>query len=366
MIFPTPNQTASSVSSQLAHSDTNEPTTSNQASAGTSIAELLRRKKQSVQPDLVDLPQDSPKANSDEESYDSNDESINSAEQLVDEIFNNEENQGDDDAHRNEEVAAVPVLFPQLAPIMWTMERVFNKQQELDEFLKQEGWVTRSTRVLNSAKKTLYRCDKMKRMGEQCQAEVYVLHKIIVDDDDDELPAGENVPNIEENAEENIEQNAKEISPNVEENAEENIEQNAEEIAQPGVQPIVEENQEIDDNMNIGRDVFELYRKNRQHNHDELKNLANPKVKEHVEKRIIELIKLKPQTIQFTLRDCEDIDADDQPTARQIRNIIDKYNKKTFGKDKITMRQLTEFVDKHNNKILSVLYNNTSSAGNGC
>lgn len=56
---------------------------------------------------------------------------------------------------------------------------------------------------------------------------------------------------------------------------------------------------------------------------------------------------MKPQTTQFTLRDCEDIDADDQPTARQIRNIIDKYNKKTFGKDKITMRQLTEFVDKH-------------------
>lgn len=166
-----------------------------------SIAELLRRRMNRSIQEPQSQSEDSAEDGSEKESDDNVSMSSQELEQRIDDVFDDEENRID---LQNEElVEGAPVLFPELPPIMWMKEKTFNNQQELNQFLSQEGWVTRSSCTLNSGIKTLYRCDKMKKRGLQCQAEVFVLHQIIVndDDDDDELPAGNNEANIEQNAE---------------------------------------------------------------------------------------------------------------------------------------------------------------------
>lgn len=317
-----------------------------------SIAELLRRKLDGSFHEQDDTMHNTNVSGNDPEYHSggdsNNDESMSSQEleQRIDDVFDEEDNRID--FVNDELVEEVPVLFPELAPIMWTKERTFNNRQEIDQFLIQEGWAYRSQCTLNSGVKTLYRCKKMKRQGEQCQAEVYILHKVIINDDD-ELQNDDNEPNFEENAEVIIEPIVGEvIQPAVQPEAGPNIEAVIEPAAQleagPNIEAVIAP---VEENNQIGMDVFELYRKNREHNHEELNNLAKPKVKEHVEKRIIQLVHLKPQTIIFELRDDENIEEDDQPTMRQVRNVIQTYKNRTFGKDNITMNILTEFVEQN-------------------
>lgn len=81
--------------------------------------------------------------------------------------------------------------------------------------------------------------------------------------------------------------------------------------------------------------IYNVYRKNRKHDHDQLPDIhkAKQKVKEEIEKLIIELNNdYPPQTIWYKLSTNENVADADLPTKRQVDNIVQKYKKKNTWK----------------------------------
>lgn len=217
-----------------------------------------------------------------------------------------------------------------MAPLTWDLDRTFKTQEELDLFLTGEDcWSVRNSTTLKSGHKRLYRCKKAKLDGPQCAAALYiVLHRQIIDD---ELDTEKTV------ADETVQENTI---------TEKNIDVNTD--AGPSVvapqsneqDPVVEKIDDFDTN------IYKVYRLNRMHNHEELKNQTTVKVKPHVRQSIIDLSKdFKPKTILYKLRDREDIAEEDQPTRRQVRAVIEVFKNQQYGTDPLTMRQLTDFVN---------------------
>lgn len=94
--------------------------------------------------------------------------------------------------------------------------------------------------------------------------------------------------------------------------------------------------------------MYELFRKKSQHNHDELVSKVK-KVPEVLKQKIISLYKSRklPKSIQYELRDDDNISPNEQPTIRQIRNVIEAFKYSQHGKAPITMNQLTKFTEKN-------------------
>lgn len=139
-------------------------------------------------------------------------------------------------------------IYPELQLARWEFERVFNTQEEVDNFLKQEDcWSYRSRDILSDGIKTLYRCIKVKRIGKQCSPQLYILHQIILVDDEMVEGDDQNDRNpqqiIEENAAQKEGGNAQ---PAIQENALENADENAQPINQENAienaQQVIEDN----------------------------------------------------------------------------------------------------------------------------
>lgn len=233
-----------------------------------------------------------------------------------------------------------------MAPLMWDLVQKLKSKKELDLFLTGENcWSVRTSCTLKSGHKRLYRCNKVTLEGPQCNAELCVLHQIIIDDyqltmtdepdTETDLPGTEIVagPSDQENTnEETIEEEIMAVNTGARPNA----------IAPQSNEqdPVVGE---IDE---LGTHIYKVYRLNRMHNHEELENQTATKVKPHVRQLIIDLSKdFKPKTIIYKLRDREDIAEEDQPSQRQVRAVIEEFKSELYGKDPLTMRQLTEFVN---------------------
>lgn len=170
---------------------------------------------------------------------------------------------------------------------VWNFEKEFNSEEEVSVFIKAENtWSLRSSQELSSGKKFTYRCNKVKRTGPQCNARLYV----------------QSVLKFDFNNGENAEIELK----------------------------------------------YQLYRKSSTHNHTVLGNKST-KVTGRIKDIIIDGFNnnKKPTAIAYQLRADITIPLNDQPTMRQIKNVIESYKKSVYGKDPITMRTLTEFVEQH-------------------
>lgn len=87
-----------------------------------------------------------------------------------------------------------------------------------------------------------------------------------------------------------------------------------------------------------------LYRKKALHTHQCLENKSS-KLTEETKQQIIEYYNdgKKPTAISFKFRG----KPGEQPSIHQIKNEIDKFKKKEYGKNPITMRQLQDFINQH-------------------
>lgn len=164
--------------------------------------------------------------------------------------------------------------------VRWKFEKSFDSHDMLTDFITNEKcWAKRSSMNLKSGLKTVYRCKLGTYKGGQCSAEIYVLKRI-------------------------------------------------------------DYRQAYSDD----KFVYELFRKMSSHNHSELQN-KTIKVTQAIKEKIISshLNRKYPKTIQYELQDDDNIPENEQPTIRQIRNIIDSFKSAEHGKNPITTNQLTEF-----------------------
>lgn len=317
-----------------------------------SIADILKQKRnQSDQVVSLAIPSTTHDVSSDDSDSESDsdvdtDDDSDALEEMVNNVVNQVENRGHDhhagDNNENEDAEDEPILhrFPELPPEMWQIDRVFNSLEEAETYLKNEGcWSFRSSYTTKSGHTTLYRCNKVPFKGKQCAAEIRITCEIELDSSSDS----------ESNEDEEIQeiQSAVPIATDIVEEQNEQPEQNQE---QQGTMPVVEPNAQgtqKNDGTTIGKEIFKVFRKNRQHNHEELKQIKK-KVKPEIAELVIQLNKhYKPKTIVFELRDRGDIEEEDIPSIRQVRNIIQNRQKMEYGSKPMTMRQLTEFVEKN-------------------
>lgn len=338
---------------------------SSQKNKTVSISDLLRRndiQRRNVSSNTRDSAPD--EISNIEDSDDNSSQASEEMDQMVVEIFNEVENHLVEVENQLPPVGQ-PVLYPELAPIMWELERVLNSKKEVNDFLQKENfWSFRSDFKLKSGLKTLYRCDKVTRKGEDCAAEIFILRKLLIDDNDLNLNDNPNDQNQEDVINQMAviphpeQQNeADQISGNPHPEQQNELQNEGDQVV---VNPHPEQQNEpqnegdqmvanpIEEIPLFGRYVYEVRRKNREHNHDELENKKKT-MKKEVEDLIIELYgnNNKPQTIIFKLRDMENIADEDQPSIREVRNAIDKFKKKSYGADPITMKQLTDFVNQN-------------------
>lgn len=183
----------------------------------------------------------------------------------------------------------------------YQLEAEFYTKEEWKQFLKLEGWATRTSAKLNKGKKITHRCNQMKSKGAQCAAGAYTLNRYVWI--------------------------AKPIENEVQENEDEAHE------------PVMEE-----------REVWQFYRNQFEHDHEGAQNQSK-KLTDEITKQIIDwhLLENTPLAICFNLRnDLERIPLDKQPTYKQVYNVIENYRSSSYSKGRITMRQLTEFVNEHN------------------
>lgn len=184
-------------------------------------------------------------------------------------------------------------------PIHFTFERKFKSKEEMDSFLRgEECWSVRSTQNLNKGVKTTYRCNLVKCKGEQCAAQVYTLHDNPLSSDsedasDDEYAKGQ---------------------------------------------------------ANV---IYSLYRNNKQHTHDKLKN-RSAKVSDVIKEKIIQMHQnnVFPKGISYRLMSDDTVPDDQVPSKRQIKNIIEQFkaNNESVSKNRpITMKDLCDFAEAHSN-----------------
>lgn len=95
-------------------------------------------------------------------------------------------------------------------------------------------------------------------------------------------------------------------------------------------------------------EVIYLYTSNCEHNHDQLPNKVK-KVSKKMKERIIDMHKekKKPMTISLRIGDDETVPDSEQPSKRQIYNVIESFKKKEFGSGPLTMGELTAFVNQY-------------------
>lgn len=92
-------------------------------------------------------------------------------------------------------------------------------------------------------------------------------------------------------------------------------------------------------------EYYEVFCNNLAHNHDRLAD-KSVRVAEYVKAKIIEAVEngKTPKQIAVKLRADGSIKRKDQPTMRQIRNVVQNYSAQQTGKEKITMKQLQDLV----------------------
>lgn len=168
----------------------------------------------------------------------------------------------------------------------WIMKHVFRTEDEVNEFLKRENWwSSRSSVQQSNGFKRLYRCNLVRSKTRQCDAEMYTLYTTVMGVNGEEAEM-----------------------------------------------------------------VYQIYVKNAAHTHDsdELK----PYTKLRVTEPIKEMIKkwyddqFSPSRIRFKLRDDENIPQMNQPTIRQIKNVIANYKIEKFGAQPLTMADLTKIMQE--------------------
>lgn len=275
---------------------------------------------------------------------DSDSDALEDMIQSVVEEAENPRNEPPADQNQAVDAQDEPMLYcyPELPPLMWKLDKVFHSREEKDMYLKKEDcWSYRTKYTTKSGVTTVYRCNKVPFVGEQCTAEVRVECEIDI---------------VSSGNESNEEPDLQQPEPNQEQQAALPVAEQNLPIQQP------EPNQEHQAEMPVGeqnveqaqanapeieKEVYKVFRINREHNHEELK-MTKKKIKPEIEKIILDLHKVyKPQSILFELRDREDIEKDDIPSLRQVRNVIEKFKQKEYGKKPITMRQLSTFVEQN-------------------
>lgn len=76
-------------------------------------------------------------------------------------------------------------IYPELPPVRWEFEKQFNSQEDFDKFMAEENcWSCRSKEILKDGIKILYRCNKVKYKGKKYSAQLYILHQILLLDDE--------------------------------------------------------------------------------------------------------------------------------------------------------------------------------------
>lgn len=180
-------------------------------------------------------------------------------------------------------------------PILFTLDRQFKTKKEMDSFLRsEECWSVRSTQSLNKGQKTTYRCNLVKCKGDQCAAQIYTLHDNPLSSDSDDAS---------------------------------------------------------DDEYGKVNVIYSLYRNNKQHTHNKLKN-RSAKVSEAVKLKIIQLHQnnVYPKGILYQLLTDDTVPDDQVPTKRQIKNVVKQFkaNNESVSKNRpITMNDLCEFAKAH-------------------
>lgn len=173
--------------------------------------------------------------------------------------------------------------------VVWKVERTFQNDKELQEYLKDAGcWSIRDSKeITTQGLKTRYRCNRVKRSAPQCTAALYTLHLSVPEND----------------------------SSNEEENP--------------------------NPNPNI---CIELYRTNAEHSCDN-SNFKSNRISTDIQDIIINKVKegKTATAISFEMSEM-DIELENLPSVKQIRNVIQNYKNQEFGKQPLTMKQLTEFV----------------------
>lgn len=210
-----------------------------------------------------------------------------------DEIVDEEERKANDGGDNDDDSAAVGVTG------QWVLECTFEHKAMLDEFLKKENWWSyRGCTNTIQGEKVLYRCNRVRRTSKaQCAAGIYVIEKVsyvTVRDADTEATTT--------------------------------------------------------------KSLFTLYRKRAEHTHDQLPDLVAPKVKDYVEKLIIQQYKdgRKTKIFFYNILDNKDIPMVETPTHTQVVSVINGFKRANYGEAPITMRQLTTFVEKHSDLLRNV------------
>lgn len=240
--------------------------------SGKSFSELLKQRN-AAQSDSDESEDNEMQLNGDGASFDRDfsDIDIDSQSDICNNSAESTDNEDDND---DEEPAEEP---------KWIFEQTFDTKDELDDFMKEEQcWSTRSTRIINSGKKTIYRCNAVASNKVQCEAEVYTLRRIVDDEN------------------------------------------------------ITDENDKY---------RYDFYRKNADHTHEGEDVVVSKKVSTKVRDQIIMMYKagLKPEAIRLRLRSDATISEQMQPSSRQIYNVINVHKNEGFTKDPITMNDLVQF-----------------------
>lgn len=217
-----------------------------------------------------------------------------------------EEVAGDEEGLPENEVAAVN------RRTQWLIECEFSDRNGLDEFLKEEWWWSlRGSSDTIQGRKILYRCNRFKRLGEQCAAGVYVIVKETYASSAAASVATENVG------------------------------------GEGGV--VATTSAGLHSNDAECKTTYVLYRKTSPHTHDEVTSNKSNKVTAAVHQLIIEKHKMgkKAKTISFEILDNAAIAKKDKPSYKQIRSVIKTYQNSEYGEQPISMNELTKFVQKY-------------------
>lgn len=164
----------------------------------------------------------------------------------------------------------------------WVLERQFDNEEDFDNFLKGENCLSvRDSGPNRKGHKTLFRCNLVKQEGQQCDAGLYVIRKMVDNTEDDDSE----------------------------------------------------------------HEIFLVYRLVAAHTHQNLPNKViaiNPVIRDKIID--LHKNGKPPMAIFYEMVDDENIPGIDQPRLKDIRNVIAKYKRDEFGTAPITMQSLCDYV----------------------
>lgn len=185
----------------------------------------------------------------------------------------------------------------------WGLIGTFQTRKEVEDHIIANDceFSSRSTVQQVRGFKRKYRCKAAKRLGEQCDREYYTLNNCPKSDDDNSSGDEDGA-----NGDEEGDNHQNDIGP------------------------------------------FKLFCNSLPHSHETLQNKSK-RISQKIKDKILELRKVypMPKSILLAFGSEKDVERDEIPSIRQIKNVIENAKRKEDGRPPLTMAQLTEYVESH-------------------